>query len=169
MMTGYVIIVRHKFKWFDPASWLSWAIRTLDKSHYNHVGILWEYKGQLFVVEARGKGIFPFPFNEWILHRPDKTYAIGSLKDDISIGVELRILNKFGTRYDNEGLFIWHPYRLLSGKWKGGTAASGNMVCSEFVAWCYKEVFPKWYKVTTGDIVRSNLFDFSPEITCKKE
>lgn len=160
-MTGFPIIVRHHFSFFKPASWQSLLIRLLDKCWANHCGVLIVLKGRKFVVEARGSGIFMSTWENWVEHRPYKSWKVGIPRVEVPLNISERILDTLGEPYDKEALYIWHPYRLLSGKWKGGTSASGNMTCSEAIGLYWKEFFPNWFKLTTGDIVKSGIFDFN--------
>lgn len=159
-MTGYPIIVRHRFSLFRPASWQSLLIRILDKCWANHCGVLFQLKGQLCVVEARGAGVFISTWENWVKHRPKKDWIIGMPRVPIPHNLERVIVQSFGEPYDKESLYIWHPYRLLTGAWKGGIHATGNVTCSELVGLYWKTYFPRWYKLTTGDIVKSKIFIF---------
>lgn len=160
-MTGHIIIVKHHFKWYDIESYLSLAIRTLDRCWANHCAILSEEDGMLYIYEARGSGVVKDTFIDWLKHRPNKDFKIGIPKVCIPFNIEERIKEKEGKSYDVESLFIWHPYRLLTGRWRGGTSEHGDLVCSEYVALCYKEYFDKWYKATTNDIIKADIFRFT--------
>lgn len=160
MITGQPIIVRHHFRILDPASWLSWLIRTLDCAWANHCAIILQIGDLTLVFEAESKGIKRLTWDEWLKHRPHKSYKIGTAKVRTPFKINEAILGAEGRDYDIEGLLIWHPLRLLTGKWRGGTASTGDMVCSEYVGYCWQPYFPEWYKLTTGGIEKSGIFDF---------
>ena len=99
-------------------------------------------------------------WENWMKHRPGKSWKIGIPTVTVPLDIDDRILKSLGEFYDKEALYIWHPYRLLFGKWRGGTATSGNVTCSEVIGLYWREYFTNWFKLTTGDIVKSGIFDF---------
>lgn len=159
-MTGNPLVVRHHFRLFDPGSWLSLLIRKIDGCWANHCAIIIYINDKKYVVEARGSGIYLATWENWLKHRPHKTFFEGKSFLSIPDDIQNKILSKVGVEYDKIALFVWHPLRLITGKWWGGTAESGKMVCSEYVGWCWKEYFPEWMYLSTGDIVRSGVFKF---------
>lgn len=162
-MTGWPIIVRHHFRPLSLGSWISLIIRIVTGSKWNHCGIMLVENGIVYVVEARGSGIVTATFDNWRAHRRHKTWRIGAPKEGTILPADMiyRIKTKFGKGYDTEALFIWHPIRLIFGRWLGGMSPKGKLTCSEFVGLCWAEYFPKnWYHLTTEDIVRSGKFNF---------
>lgn len=160
-MIGYPIIVKHRFSLLRPASWQSLLIRLLDKCWANHCGVLYEIKGQRCVVEARGAGVYVSTWENWLKHRPKKDWIIGIPRVPVPANMEYNIVKSLGEKYDKEALYIWHPYRLITGCWRGGVHMTGSVTCSELIGIYWKNYFSKnWYKLTTGDIVKSKFFIF---------
>lgn len=159
-MTGNPLVVRHHFRLFNPASWLSFIIRKIDGCWANHSAIVIYINGKKYVVEARGSGIYLSTWENWLKHRPHKSYFEGYSDMMYPVNMSDRILSKVGVQYDTMALFVWHPLRLIFGKWWGGTAESGKMVCSEYVGWCWKQYFPTWTYLSTAEIIHSGVFTF---------
>lgn len=163
-MTGYPVLVRHNFEWYNPATWISAAIRKFTKSYWNHAAILLEEDGQLFVVEARSSGIVAATMEHWLEHRRNKVFAVGFPKEGTKApeAIKKRIKSAYGKPYDTEALVLWQPLRILFGKWFGGTSKNGKLTCSEFVGLCWIEYFPNiWFHLTPADIEKCGLFDFT--------
>lgn len=164
-MTGYPIIVRHPFNLLSPSTWISTLIRFFTKSEWNHCAILLKEENELYVVEARSTGIVAATLPNWLDHRKNKVWKLGVPNENIILPVDMvvRIKEKFGKGYDGHSLFIWHPIRLLFGKWLGGKSPKGKLTCSEFVGLCWVEYFPEnWYYLTTEDIFSSGKFHWGP-------
>lgn len=161
--TGVVLAVRHDFRLLDPASWLSYIIRKLDKCWANHAAIMIWIDGNPFVMEARSSGVVLSTYEQWLEHRPYKKFMVG-LPSEHPADISNRILSRIGSKYDVIGLLFWHPMRLLFGKWFGGRSDKGKWVCSEIVGWCYREIFPEWRYLTTGMIMKSDKFTWLPPI-----
>lgn len=160
-MTGWPIFVRHHFSPLRPASYQSWLIRVLDKCWANHCSLLVLLDDDLYVMEARGAGMVLSSWENWLDHRPYKSFILGKPKQvlvPIDV-IQRRILQQSGKPYDKEALYIWHPLRLIINKWLGGTAKTGDYTCSESVAFTWREFYPEWYRMTTGDIMRSGKFE----------
>lgn len=117
-------------------SLLSWLIRKVTKSEFNHTALVIEIWHQIYIVDSQKDGTQLRPFDVW-----QKKWGYKyKISRPISIDSEefsKRALSKTDTGYDFSSLLIRGPWKLLTGRWKKKKNEFDKMYCSEFVAWCY--------------------------------
>lgn len=156
-MTAKPILVRHNFSIFDVSSWLSALIRFFTKGYYNHSALLFVIEDKTFVLEARFGGIVVATWDEWLKHRPNKKFMIGTTHIPLNID---NFYNCWGVKYDIKSLFQQAVY-ITTGKWFGKNATD-KVNCAEVIAWIYDMDEP--HKYTPKMIETHPAFQFSSDI-----
>ena len=141
------------------------GIRKVTSSRYNHVAIVLVIDGEVFIVDAQSRGVFPLPYENWMLLNGYE-YEVMRYKYTSQTWGKIfrqRVLSKTGiTGYDFLFLFLWYPLYLLTGKWYGSSEEKSEKrnVCSELAGWAYK--IPEYWKLSPQDLYNfmfnSNLF-----------
>ena len=134
------------------------VIRKITKCEYSHVGIIIEHLGELYVCEAKAKGFYPTkPVREWFLTHPGRVKVLrAKMEMSKKVGYE-RLGRLIGNPYEFTNLVVYQLINEYTGKWIG-TKGSKKLICSEAIAWVYKEYFDKPYLVTPKIILNSDKF-----------
>ena len=160
---GDIALLHNYFNWKKPMTYLSWAIRFFTRSPWNHAGILVVIDSEVFVIEALAKGITKRNFKEWNIPS-DKYYEILRPKERLSKLDEHRVafeaLSLVGIPYDYFNIILHQPILIIFGIWIG-RKKQGNkkLVCSELVAYLYRDRIKKWWKTTPKGIFVSGKFE----------
>ena len=145
---------------FEP---VSWAIRTLTKSFFNHCAL---YVGDNFVVEALMGGVVKIPIEKYLDNnkydykvvriKPEAFLDIKEYENGIGAAVEM-IENFIGKRYDF-GAIAWIGIKyILKGINKNIPFFKNNLFqgrerffCSELICQCYYKVSSLHYYLFQG-------------------
>ena len=140
------------------------AIRYFTKCEYNHVGIIHMYQGELYVFEAVSKGFIPTStLEDWKLEKEVKGEKWCIISPNIRVtAIEKikksnRIKELTGKKYEFVSLLFYQLIYQISKKWIG-SKNNNRVICSEAVAYVYKECFEDWYKTDPQDIYDSPSF-----------
>lgn len=117
---------------------LSWLIRKATKSPVNHTAIVVSIKKKTFVIDSQKDGTHLRPYKYWVKKYKYKfiNHRMNGLTNDQRDSIERRAMDVIGHRgYDVLSLIFYHPWYLLTGKWKGktGDQAGHRLYCSEAV------------------------------------
>lgn len=127
---------------FRGTSIISKLIQSITGSYFNHVGVVFEANGRLFIMDANAPGVHPdllsFRVSEYedfacidLCQRPDDTIRnLGILMDKDSVGV----------RY-NFGRLIMIALKDKLGIDESATDQKGRVICSQY-AQQYCDLFP---------------------------
>ena len=139
-------------------------IRKFTKSKYNHVAIVVEYCGMLYVAEAVKKGFLPtYKLEDWIRGQKIKGNSVCvkrkpgfmTIKDKDKYYQRVRQIT--GARYDYANLLFFQLIKSVFRLYIGNKNRK-KVICSEAVAYVYLEVFPKWWKVSPDEIYKNEYF-----------
>lgn len=158
IQTGDIVVSRTNFKWTNPLSYLSAAIRFFAKTKYNHAAIVVFNWNKPFTNEAIGTGVVAHPFGNRIKGKKIKVLRVYDPENESVIAIKAN--SKIGTvKYDFIGL-IYQAIYLTFGKWYGkkGVASEKRMYCFEYAAWVYSDIFLKYWKVRPADVIDSKYF-----------
>jgi uncharacterized protein YycO len=158
LKNGDVFFVRIPLRLSRPLTLVSWCIRKVLGTWYNHIGVYVELFDSPFVAESTLGGVKVTPYKEWA-----KDYEIAVKRNPkLSRQFTKRLMRYQGhTPYDTWSL-VWDQLILqLTGKWVGKKkeAAKDKLYCSEYYALCDVENFPEWWKTTPEDIYNKEGFD----------
>jgi len=133
-------------------------IRKITKCEYSHVGIIIEHLGELYVCEAKAKGFYPTqPIVEWFDTHPGSVKVLrAKMEMPKKVGYQ-RLADLMGKGYEFKNLLFFQLIKEITGKWFG-SKDSKRLICSEAIAWVYKEYFKKPYLVTPKIILNSDKF-----------
>lgn len=160
MRAGDVILFKTKFHLLKPMSWLSSLIRLFTKSKYNHVGLFIESWGEMFLIEAIGKGVIVRPCT--YMNRPGNDILILEPNFDYdSKELSKKVTKQLGKSYNYKLLILEQAWYRLTGDWWGRTNVNHNQeksfVCSSLIAWAF--CFPEWWKWSAKEFYESNYFN----------
>lgn len=155
---GQVILVNTK------KGFIANTIKWFTKCKYNHVAIITEYLGELFITEAVAKGFVPTMSLEAYLkeieEKKDKEililepYAFYTQHIQVTYNRLKQVANK---GYEFLNLTLFQIIKQLTGKWIG-TKDSKRVICSEAVAYAFPMIFPEPWKVDPQDFFVSPRF-----------
>ena len=98
-------------------SLLSWLIRKVTKSDFNHTALVIEIWDQIYIIGSQKEGTYPRSFNDWTKKYGYK-YEISRPFDINKEEFSKKAFSKSGTVYDFSTLLIRGPWKLLTGRWK---------------------------------------------------
>lgn len=161
MKTGDLLLVRRKFNWKRPISYLSTSIRWFTDFYFNHMEVIVVIDGVIYTVGAHFLGVKMQRFDEYT---SDKDLEILHVKyKELAFN---RIFDTVNNRYDKMALLFHHPIYQLTRKWnnywngkdegvwlgKTGEEAKEALVCSEVVAWVHE--LPKFWLMSTREVMK---------------
>ena len=130
---------------------LSKMIGLFTHSKITHTALYIEVWGQPFIIDSQKDGTNLRPLIEWTKTFQYRYIITRPCFDVNQHNLCIRALSKSGnTRYDFKSLLIRQPIRIITGIFKTKKNEEENMVCSEFVAWCYK--IPNSNKITPAEL-----------------
>lgn len=138
-----ILLVHTPFNWKRPLTIISWLIRKVTTSHWNHCALLVELHGQPFIIESDIKGVVMMPFKNWV--RQQQIAVFNTLESSHRMTNALKKVGVSG--YSFADLFWFMPIYLLTGQFYGRKVDgySNKPTCYEFAAWVHD--FPDWYKI----------------------
>lgn len=143
-----VALVHTPFNWRKPLTIISYLIRKVTGSYWNHCAVLIEINNVLFVVESDIKGVVMLPFENWATKNQEiKVFQVLSGADK-----NQKLLYKVGkVGYSFIDLFWFMPIYLFTGQFYGQKVDgfSNKPTCYEFVAWWLG--MKDWYRMTPTD------------------
>lgn len=146
---GDVILTKIPFVWNKPIRYVSWAIRVVLNSWFNHIAIYTYYRGEPCIIEATSGGVRMISLDNFI-----KDFKIEVRRNqDLKHGCTKKLVKYIGsTGYDYSSLVIYQLIYQITGKWLGrkGVKASNKFYCSELYA--YMCDYNDWWKTTPKDI-----------------
>jgi len=139
------------------------VIRWLTKCYYNHVGIIGECLGELWVFEAVGKGFIPTHRLEDYLLTIGKEREVAILEPKKArpiAWIYSNISEIVGKNYDFKSLLWYQLFYQITGRWKGKTGknATDTIYCSEAIAYIFPDIFPEPWLVAPNMIWRCDKF-----------
>ena len=159
--TGDIVLEHTKFQPFKvPVSILSWFIRILTGSKWNHAGIAIREGGKVYVIDALASGVVKREWNDF--RQPDnKEISIWRVKPKYQYRTMAETKEEanslVGIPYDLTNLFIHQVVLLVFKVWIGKIEqAQDKLACSELVAYLYRGIFPKWYRLNPVDLIKSD-------------
>lgn len=158
LQAGDLILCYYRFDWYNPLRYLSVIIRLFTFQLANHVRLVVEDNGDLYINEA-SFSIISLPVQS-ILRWHTKIIVLSPKQPiDDSLSFSKKANQKLGAKYWVMGLVYQAIYRLF-GKWWGGEQED-KMFCSQYVAWCYSLDKPYLYSVK--ELYNSDLFTIKYE------
>lgn len=157
---GQVILVNTTKKKFH-----TWAIKKFTKCKYNHVAIITEYLGELFVTEAVAKGFVPtMPLEEYLYEIDTKKEKEILILEPVKeyaqhIKVTYKRLRQIANKgYEFLNLTLYQIIYQTTGKWIG-TKNANRVICSEAVAYAFPSIFSESYRIDPEDFYNCPKFD----------
>ena len=155
--TGDIVLFKTKFKWYNPITYVSVAIRAITGYDYNHVGVVVSNWDKLFLNEAIEKGVISIPLEKRLKGQEILVLRDSSPIDEKKFAVEA---NSFlgNTGYDFSSLLVFQLIYQITNKWIGRKEenATKRMYCSEYVAYLYK--MKDWWAVAPDAIGNDKRF-----------
>jgi hypothetical protein len=156
--SGDIILFRNEFVWSRPITWLCAAIRFFTRVQYNHAGVVVSSWGVLMLNEAFGRGIITRQLDRCLQRKKTRILVLKPIKEVNESLFCRRANTALGNSYDRSSLLL-HQFLLRTiGVWIGrtGEKAAKAMVCSEYVAWCYK--LPDWWLYSAKELLNNQNF-----------
>lgn len=156
LKVGQVGLIRTPFHLLKIRTYLSVLIRFFNKTKYNHVFIITDINGKLFVCET-DKIVIATPIEKRLSGKKfiikELNIVLPSISDHAheylgSVGYDYR-----GTMFDQ---LIYQLFKVWIGRTK--EKADKKMYCSEYVARVINKasggkLFPDWWKITPKDLI----------------
>ena len=139
-----ILLVHTPFNIKRPLTIVSWLIRKVTGSRWNHCAIMVTINGVKFIVESDIKGVVMIPFKNWVKEQEVAVYGV--LESSYR---NAKMYEKVGVSgYSFADLFWFMPIYLLTGQFYGRKVDgySNKPTCYEFAAWVLD--FKDWYKMT---------------------
>jgi hypothetical protein len=155
-MIPFRVLLVHNHVSGHPVTWLSFLIRVVTCSKWNHVALEFTYQGQRQVVESIGKGVICTPWEEWFTHA--RRIVKPMSRAGLEVAADVLLGDLVGQPYgflDLMQLFL-HLVRTRwlgsSRSWNGRDGVFGRpgLFCSELVALLLG--YPAPHLVTPGDL-----------------
>ena len=158
--TGDTVLFFKPFVWYKIRTYLSWIIRTVAFTKYNHAGVVVSNWYTPFLNEAQGVGIITEPCSTRLVGCCVKIIRRIDSNKLSEAGVAIKANDKLGnTKYDFMGLvhqLIFNIWYKISDKkiWVGkkGNDASRRMYCYEYAAWVHDDLYPEWWKIELSEM-----------------
>jgi hypothetical protein len=137
------------------------AIRFITGFEYNHVGIVVKYLDKLYVLEAKARGFHPtLSLDNWIKEKSERGDRVAILRDKNNSSKEAvygRLEKIAGNNYEFLNLLFFQIIKIVTGRWLGSKDSS-TVICSEAVAYAYKDYFDNPYEATPVEIFYNDNF-----------
>lgn len=128
---------------FRGTGLLAKAIQYFDEAYYNHIGIVWEANGRLFILDSNAAGVHPDFLSDRINEYADFCLIeLTKTPEDISAKLN-QIMDKgqAGIKYNFGRLFQIAIYKKLGWDIKRLDGGGKRDICSQF-AQQYTNLFP---------------------------
>jgi hypothetical protein len=136
-------------------------IQKATKFEYNHVGIVVPFNGTLWIAEAVAQGFkLTHTLTDYQKIANKKGKKLLFLRSKIEVHentIKERISFLMNKKYEFANLVFFQLFKQFTKKWIG-TKNANRVICSEAVAYCFQEYFPKWYKVEPEEFYYSQDF-----------
>jgi len=146
-----ILLVHTPFNWKRPLTLISYLIRKVTGSYWNHCAVLIEIEGVLFIVESDIKGVTMLPYKNWVKEQEIAVYYVSD-----ALNKRGKLLEKVGNvGYSFKDLFWFMPIYLLTGQFYGQKVDgySNKPTCYEFAAWWLG--IQDWYKMTPDKFINN--------------
>lgn len=163
--TGDILLLHIPFRWYDLRSYLSWIIRKVTKSKWNHTAVLYKLDHVVLVVEALSKGVIATGFQRWEKKHVGYSYKIFRTK---RVEPKKTLEFSFGKKYDFWSTIFYQVIYILTKRWLGriDKQSETKVNCSELAA-LYLEM-PNAYAASPEDIFRFLKSNEAKFIECRK-
>jgi hypothetical protein len=162
-------LVKVKFMWSKPKTWLAPLIRFFTKFEYNHSVVFIVRDGITWVYEAKAEGVVKSRFLDWKFDVTTEKALLLEPLFNFNLDVFEETCEKsLGTKYDFESTLFHQLIRQLTNErvWIGQKTiehASREVNCSEFAAFLYwrasqHRMFDNWYMADPSDLFDLNKF-----------
>lgn len=137
------------------------TIRYFTGCKYNHAGIVVDYLGDLYMLEAQERGFHPSNrLDNWLEEKEKKgdTLLFLRAKEPIDIRkVYLNLSEMVGAGYEFSNLVFFQLIKAATGKYMG-SRDSKRVICSEAVAYAYPQFFDEPFSTTPEEIFNNPHF-----------
>lgn len=155
LRTGDIILFYKPFKWYKIRTYLSWIIRKIAMTKYNHAGVVVNNWYIPFLNEAQGVGLITESCHTRLVGCHIKIMRRLDIDSISEASLAVKANGIIGnTKYDFMGLvhqLVLNTWYKISGKkiWIGkkGDDASRRMYCYEYAAWVHNDLYPEWWKI----------------------
>lgn len=157
-----ILLIHNKFNWNQPLTYLSYGIRVVTCSKWNHIAIRIDGR----VIEAKGDGVTISNYDDW------ETRANRIVKPMIpKEGVTLYLEDVLFTEGEEYGFLdlVESFNRIRTEKWNGGNYIGKDrkgLICSDLA--CILLGLPKIYNPADFEYKLSHLLDSEEEYTTSK-
>lgn len=132
----FILVHNHFQPIKDPMSILAYCIQKGANCYYNHVEILIEEDGFLYVIGAVYPRVRKIGFSQWY-NKLERDFKIVDFETDKSAEEMISFANsQVGKKYDLASLFFFIPFLLVFKKWIGrkSNKAAKRPYCYELAA-----------------------------------
>ena len=131
------------------------VIRYFTKCKYNHAGIVVEYLGDLYMLEAQERGFHPSDrLDNWMKTKKERGDSVLFLRPNRIFflkDVYANLSKMVGAGYEFANLVFFQFIKAIFGVYFG-TKDSKRVICSEAVAYAYPELFEEPFSTTPEEI-----------------
>jgi hypothetical protein len=165
-----IILVHTPFNWKRPLTLISWAIRKVTKTYWNHCGFITKEIDGLHVFESDIKGVVNTKLKKWV---KEQEICIIEITDEENLPkYDTRRWDFIKTkyRYSFEDLFWFMPVYLITNKWYGRTVdeVKNKPTCYEYCARVLG--MENWFKMTPEEFIskcKKRNYKFTTPIKAK--
>jgi hypothetical protein len=137
------------------------AIRYFTKCKYNHAGIVVDYLGDLYMLEAQERGFHPSNrLDNWLTEKKknkDNVLFIRPKRIFFLKDVYVNLSKMVGANYEFTNLVFFQLIKAMTGIYFG-SRDSKTVICSEAVAYAYPELFEEPFSTTPEEIYENPEF-----------
>ena len=137
------------------------VIRYFTKCKYNHAGIVVEYLGELYMLEAQERGFHPSKqLDDWIKEKKDRKDSVLFIRPKKIFFIKdvyANLQGMVGAGYEFANLVFFQLIKAIFGVYFG-TKDSKRVICSEAVAYAYPELFEEPFSTTPEEIYENPDF-----------
>ena len=140
-MNCQIILIKNNFKLLKPLTWLSWIIRKVTKSNWNHCAILYKNKVADMSTSYKYRN-----YDIWLSENNDREFIISKEVDSIFFKSDLeKILeNKDGDLEGYEYTKLLNHLTKIKLNKVYIKEIENRMVCSEFVEYIINGTLTNW-------------------------
>lgn len=120
------------------------AISFFTGSKITHTAVAIRIWGQLYVIDAQRRGVFPRPFGTWMAEYDYKFEVQRNPFVCEEKEFAMRAMSKSGSKYDLKLLLLEHPSEIakdeigIQSEVHSKFERNDKYVCSEYATWCHK-------------------------------
>jgi hypothetical protein len=151
--TGYVLLVSNPWEPLRPASYLWAGIQWISDTIYNHCAIALVENGELYLVEALGKGVQKFTYAQWASREPKRRIKV------IPVTCPAADITRWlGTPYDRLGLLSCLWRRITRHYWGAPAARADQKI------YCYELIARIYYHPTPHIVLPQEVISFLQDV-----